>query len=105
MTQAITLPKDVLTPDQSEIAERYAKEVALIAIILADNYMKQLYEERGMGYMACIDELHDWAVEFVEKYGHVEEWEEFCDTQTEFKNIMCWDDFVIAWGLRKLIKR
>jgi hypothetical protein len=94
MSQAITLPKDVLTPNQSEIAERYAKEVALIAIILADNY----YVGRGKSYMDCIDELHGLAVKFVTKYAHVEEWEEFCDTQTEFKNIACWDDFVIAWG-------
>jgi len=98
MTQAITLPKDVLTPNQSEIAERYAKEVALVAIILTDNFMEDLYNKRTAGYMACLDAIHEFAVKFVTKNAHVEEWEEFCDTQTEFKNIACWDDFVIAWG-------
>lgn len=76
----------------------YATEVALIAIIISDNIMKPFYDKSQIGYMACIDQIQVWAKEFVTKYAHVEEWEEFCSTQTIYKNIMCWDDFVIAYA-------
>jgi len=116
MTQAIVLPEMISTilnqagvPQTSTIVEKamndYAREVAMVAIILSDNYMKELYETpvgyHG-GYMTCIDLIHEWAVEFVHKYAHVEEWEEFCATQTDFENIMCWDDMVIAFGNKKI---
>jgi len=103
MSQAIILPKDVLGSNLTEIANKYAKEVAMVAIILSDNYMKQLYEERGM-YMACIDELHNWAVEYVEKFAHVEEWEEFLSTDRTYGECLCWDDHVVAFGQTKLNK-
>ena len=80
----------------------YATEVALIAIIISDNIMKPFYEKSQIGYMACIDQIQLWAKEFVTMYAHVEEWEEFCSTQQIYKNIMCWDDFVIAYANEKL---
>ena len=87
-----------------KLIQDYATEVAMIAIILSDNYMKELYEKSQSGYIACIDQLQAWATEFVKLYAHVEEWEEFCNTQTLYKNIMCWDDFVIAYGADKMSK-
>ena len=113
MVQSILLPPQIAdkvnsaTPyeinkyELTTSIEAYAKEVTLIGIILSDNYMKRLYKKSEAGYMFCIDQLHAWAKEFVDKYAYVDEWEEFCSTQTEFKNIMCWDDFVIAFGNKK----
>jgi hypothetical protein len=80
----------------------YATEVAMIAIIISDNIMKQLYDKSHIGYMACIDQIKDWSKDFVTLYAHVDEWEEFCSTQQIYKNIMCWDDFVIAYANEKL---
>lgn len=109
MTQAIPLPdqifaaiKDSAPSKVVELINDYAREVTIVGIILSDNYMKELYDYQGTGYIAAIDTLHDWAKEFVKLYAHVEEWEEFCDTQTVYENIMCWDDFVIAFGAAKM---
>lgn len=87
-----------------KLIREYAYETTVVAIILSDNYMKPLYKACGQGYMSCLDIINEWAIEFVKLYGHVEEWEEFCDTQAIYKNIMCWDDFVIAFGADKLKK-
>jgi hypothetical protein len=104
MSQAIVLPKNVFGPNMAAIAEDYAREVALVAIILSDNYMKELYEKQDIGYIACLDILHEWAVEYVEKFAHVEEWEEFLSTDRTYGECVCWDDFVISFGQTKLIK-
>lgn len=104
----ITLPVTICakyanhSPLAFNAINEYASEVALVAIIISDNIMKPLYEKSGIGYMACIDLIKDWAKEFVTMYAHVEEWEEFCSTQQIYKNIMCWDDFVIAYANEKL---
>lgn len=105
MSQAIKLPANITHSKimQKEIAD-YAREVAMVGIILSDNYMKSLYEAQGTGYIACIDTLHDWAVECVAKFAHVEEWEEFIDSDANpYKGrTMCWDDVVIAFGEEKM---
>ena len=114
MTQAIPLPQDTVTEYGNnaisnalavERINNYAKEVAMVAIILSDNYMKELYESPfgyHSGYIACIDKLHEWAVEFVQTYAHVAEWEEFLSTDRTFGECICWDDFVIAFGSHKI---
>ena len=107
-TQEIILPKQICIEyaNSSPMAflhiQNYATEVALISIIISDNIMKPLYDLSQIGYMACIDLIKDWSIEFVNMYAHVEEWEEFCNTQQIYKNIMCWDDFVIAYAHEKL---
>jgi len=104
MSQAIILPKNVLDPNMIAMAEDYAREVALVAIILSDNSMKELYDKSHVGYIACLDELHSWAVEYVTKFAHVEEWEEFLSTDRTYGECMCWDDHVVAFGQTKLEK-
>ena len=117
MSFAITLPDQIvakvvnmgnITPDAEltnlvkDQINDYVREVAMVAIILSDNYMKQLYEKSNMGYMNCIDTLHQWAVEYITKFAHVTEWEEFLDTDRTFGECACWDDFVISFGKAKL---
>lgn len=118
MSQAIALPDSIvgrfsqmglpLCADKAKTQiESYAREVALVAIILSDNYMKELYENRKgsftmSGYMACIDELHSWAVEYVTKFAHVEEWEQFLLTDRTYGECLCWDDHIIQFGKTKL---
>ena len=113
MSQVIILPNTIVEPfsqiglplcaDKAKTQiERYAQEVAMVAIILSDNYMKQLYEKSNMGYMACIDVLHQWAVEYVTKFAHVTEWEQFLSTYRTYGDCLCWDDHVISFGKTKL---
>lgn len=122
MSQAIPTPNMIVAKvvNQGNIAEGaellnvvkerindYAREVVLVAIILSDNYMKELYENNKgsftmSGYMACIDELHSWSVEYVTKFAHVEEWEQFLLTDRTYGECLCWDDHVVAFGQSKL---
>lgn len=111
MNQSIKLPIDIVNgiPKITRIGvhtmcdeiNQYAKEVALVSIILSDNYLERLYVKMG-GYMACIDELHRWAVEFITKFAHVKEWDEFLSTDRTFGECSCWDDMVVAFGKYKL---
>lgn len=108
VTQAVMLPVAIVAKYANtngkayEAINNWAREMTQIGIILADNYMKPLYEKSQLGYMFCIEELHNWALSFMMRYAHVEEWEEFCNTQTIYKNISCWDDFVIAFGKEQI---
>lgn len=101
---AIKLPSQITHSKQmAEEIKKYANELAVTAIILSDHYMKELYEVSQQGYMFCLDLLNVWAMEFVEKYAHVEEWEEFVYSEANpYKGTMCWDDVVIAFGEEKL---
>lgn len=108
MSQAIKLPIQIaheLVTQQIPLVgdiQTYAREVAIVGIILSDNYMKQLYEASQQGYIFCIDLLQEWAVEFVEKFAEVEEWEEFIGSdKNPYPKAMCWDDVVIMFGLDK----
>lgn len=120
MSQVIILPNNIVEPF-SQIGlplcaekaktqiERYTQEVAMVAVILSDNYMKDLYENTVSsftmsGYMACIDVLHQWAVEYVTKFAHVPEWEQFLSTDRTYGECLCWDDHVVAFGKTKLNK-
>lgn len=120
MSQATLLPEQIVTSivnignmertERMKIADdiktqigEYAREVSITAIILSDNYMKELYKVSQSGYIFCIDLLQTWAAQFVQKYAHVEEWEEFIYSDANiYKGTMCWDDFVIAFGEEKM---
>ena len=97
-------PEAELTNLVKEKIKDYAREVALVGIILSDNYMKELYEKTQIGYIACLDAIHQWAVEYVNQFAHVEEWEEFLSTDRTFGECLCWDDHCIAYGKSKLDK-
>ncbi len=116
MNQSIKLPDQIITkvvnmgniaPDAEltnvvkDMISDYSREVAWVSIILSDNYLERLYVKMG-GYMACIEELHRWAVEFVTKFAHVKEWDEFLSTDRTFGECSCWDDFIVAYGKTKL---
>lgn len=118
MSFAITLPDQIvakvvnmgnIAPDAEltnlvkDKINDYAKEVALVAIILSDNYMKELYEKENIGYIACLDILHQWAVEYVDMFAYVEDWAEWVDSENNpYKGTCCWDDVVIAYGADKM---
>jgi hypothetical protein len=100
----IILPSDMLivTEVQKQVSE-YAREIGLVSAILADHWMKDLYEAQGTGYIAALDTLTDWAIECVKGYAHVEEWEEYLDSdECPYKGVLCWDDFVIRFGAEKM---
>jgi hypothetical protein len=79
------------------------KEVSLLCVIFSDNFMTPLYEASNKGYMYCIEEISGWAAEFFSLYSHVTDWEQFLENpdNNPFKAV-CWDDFVISWGVNKL---
>ncbi len=84
----------------------YIRELAKVAVVLSDNYMKDLYTHSLDGYICCVDQIHEWAVEFMEKFYHLytDDWEEFCYSDTNPYNgrTDCWDDVVIAFGQEKM---
>ena len=43
-------------------------EIGLLAACLADNYLKEIYEKSGRGYIAALDEISAWAHEFYQAY-------------------------------------
>lgn len=114
MNQVIVLPNSIVEPfnhiglpsaDKAKTQiERYTREVALVAIILSDNYMEMLYEKTNNGYIGCIDVLHQWAVEYVTKFAHVTDWETFLETDRTFGECLSWDDHIISFGKTKLLE-
>ena len=71
----------------------YLKEIAMIAAIIADNFMKPIYahcQRNGSGYIAALDEIQAYATDFYEKNQDVD-WEE-----------EIWDDYVISWTEKTL---
>ena len=85
------------------------KEVAMVAAIMGDNIMEKLYakvQERGEGYMATIDVLSDWAIEFAKKHAKTN-WEKVLEKgmkplSKSMSEIICWDDAVIDFAHHKL---
>lgn len=84
----------------------YAKEVGMVSAIISDNIMKKLYETMGEGYIAAVEQITEWATQFVKKHKNTN-WEEVLFDETELKPLSkkykgplaCWDDAVIdfAW--------
>ena len=109
MTQKIALPNEIvssLKKNKLTILKKindYSKEVALVSIIISDGILHDLYSVHDIGYIACIDLIHDLAVEFVEAYAWVEDWEEFSySDKNPYKSATSWDDIVLFYAQEKL---
>jgi hypothetical protein len=77
-------------------------EIALIAAILGDNFSKVIYDaENEMGYIATIEQLALWAQEFYDKYKDTD-WEAWSLSAPGYPTGICWDQFVIEWGEKKV---
>lgn len=80
-------------------------EIGMLAACLADNYLKDLYEKSGIGYIAVLDEISAWAHEFYNSfYEKLKDWETFEDSSDNVYKSLCWDDFVMAWGQERMAK-
>lgn len=80
-------------------------EIGMYAACLADNWLNELYENSGKGYIAALDEITAWAHEFYNSYYEkLKDWETFEQSTDNIYQAACWDDFVIAWGKDRLAK-
>jgi hypothetical protein len=71
------------------------REYATIAAIIADNYMKSLYEVSGEGYIACLATIAATTDTIFKEYypdeTQPEDWEAVCHPV----GCECWDDLII----------
>lgn len=91
--------------------KEYAKEVGMVASIMADFISEKLYkkmQENGQGYIATHEQISNFAMEFVDKHLKTN-WEDVLDTGTEplskemkRGSLICWDDCVIDYAYYKL---
>jgi hypothetical protein len=91
--------------------KEFAKEVGLVSAIISDTILKKFYDRTDIGYLAVVDQISDWAIEFVEKNKKTD-WEDFLGegatplSQTfkkeQSKELICWDDIVIDYAYLKL---
>jgi len=78
-------------------------EIGMYAACLSDNWMKELYDKSGIGYIAALDQISSWAHEFYHTYYEkLKDWETFEESTDNIYQASCWDDFVIAWGKDRL---
>ncbi len=80
-------------------------EIGMLAACLADNFLNELYERSGKGYITTLDEISAWAHEFYNAYYEkLKDWEAFEESEDNIYKDICWDDFVISWGSDRLKK-
>ena len=84
------------------------KEVAMISAIISDHINKQLYEAKEIGYIAVVDLIADWSIEFLEKHKDTD-WVNIFENGIELKplsksisSIICWDDCIVDFAYFKL---
>jgi len=92
--------------------KQYIREIGMIAAIISDNIMKELYEETGNTYLVAVEKISDWALEFLEEHKRTD-WEKVLEESTlkpkseqwskdGISSIICWDDAVIDFAYYKL---
>jgi hypothetical protein len=91
--------------------KKYAKEVGMVASIMADFISEKLYkkmQDMGTGYIATHEQIAGWALEFVDKHIKTK-WEEVLDNtlkplskEMKKQSILCWDDCIADWAYYKL---
>ena len=80
-------------------------EIGMLAAIFSDNFLKELYEKSGNGYITVVEEISAWAHEFYNLYYlKLKNWDAFSESTDNIYQAVCWDDFVIAWGANRLNK-
>jgi hypothetical protein len=86
------------------------REVGMVSAIIADHITKKLYKKmqaNGTGYISTIEQISEWAIEFVEKHKNTK-WEDVLMDETikpiskAIKSIICWDDAVFDFAQYKL---
>jgi hypothetical protein len=89
--------------------KEYAKEVGMVAAIMADHASEDLYkkmQEKGAGYISTFEQISNWAIEFVDT--HIDtDWEEYLSIDIKPKSkkmtsVMCWDDCCIDFIFYKI---
>lgn len=89
----------------------FAKEVSMVASIMADFISEKLYnkmQSNGQGYIATHEQIAEWAIEFVDRHLKTN-WEAVLEDgmkpiskQMKKQSIICWDDCVIDYAFYKL---
>lgn len=88
---------------------QFAKEVGMVAAIMADAIFTNLYvvcQKNGTGYISAAEILSDWALEFVLKHEKTN-WEELLEKakkplSNQISEVICWDDCVYDYAHYKL---
>lgn len=90
--------------------KEYAKEVGMVSAIISDTIIKKFYDKSDIGYVAVVDQISDWAMEFVNKHKNTD-WEEVLENgmkpvsagfKKQSSELICWDDVVIDFAHHKL---
>lgn len=82
-------------------------QVNRIATRLADKFVKPLFdfcnEKNYSVYLKSLDEILNWAYEFyAEYYPKLNDWEAFEGTKDNIFNSINRDDFLMAWGDKRM---
>jgi hypothetical protein len=82
-------------------------EISIIAVSLADNFAKPLYDfteaKSYSEYIEILKEILNWSREFNEHYHHkLNSWESFVRSQENIYEAVNRNEFLIAWGKDRL---
>lgn len=80
------------------------KEVSLVSSILSDHYMDSLTKAADIGYIACLDVIAEWALDFYMVHKNYD-WEKMFSIVSEnpqYPGSASWDDVVVAYGANKM---
>ena len=81
----------------TRLIQDYAKEVAMVATVLSNNYLDKLINDIQLDCMDSIAVIAAWAAEFILSYSGVTDWAAFC----EERGASDWEEFVVDFGKNK----
>jgi hypothetical protein len=90
-----------------EIMQGHDLDIAMTAAIISDHIVIRLYEHmqhRDKGYIATIEQIGQWAIEFHDKYKYTN-WETLLEDPVKAgfpAQVCCWDDAVMDYADKKL---
>lgn len=95
-------------PDSYIVTE--AGDIGMISCILSYHYFEKMMtsEREAGGLIACYERISIWAKEFHDQYKDFD-WETLLTPEElpddfPYKNSMCWDDMVAAYGADKMLE-